>query len=91
VTSSKTQKHDFEHPFYVFKNLIVPKSQHSEAVPAQTSIPLFVEFLIICMLSTVKLYDNTFFKGYKVNDVCLDWLLPAELDTFKLAVSQIPP
>jgi hypothetical protein len=43
------------------------------------------------MLSAVKLNDNPWFEGGEVNDECFDWLLPAELDIFKLAVSQRAP
>lgn len=37
------------------------------------------------MLTTIKLNNNFLFKGYEVYDVCFNRLLPAELDTFKLA------
>ncbi len=43
------------------------------------------------MLSAVKLYDYPFIEGNEVNNIRFNWLLPAELDTFKLTVSQITP
>ena len=52
---------------------------------------MHVVVTIFRMLSTVKLNDNFFVKGDKVCDVRFNRLLPAELDTFKLTVSQVGP
>jgi hypothetical protein len=57
----------------------------------KTVISLLVVWLSFRMLPAVKLYDNPFLEGHEVNNVCFNRLLPAELDAFKLTVSQVPP
>jgi len=39
------------------------------------------------MLSAVKFNDNPRIERDEVNYVCFNWLLPSELDSFKLTVS----
>jgi len=61
--------------------------EYNKSVCTQTSISLLVVLQIFCVLSAVKLYDNPFFKGHEVNNICFNRLLPAKLDTFKLTIS----
>ena len=52
---------------------------------------MHVVVIVFRMLSTIKLNDNLFVKGDKVYDVRFNRLLPTELYTFKLTVSQVTP
>jgi len=86
-----TLSDDFEHSFNVFKDFIIPESQHNKTVRTKTDISLHIVPRIFRMLSAVKFNDNPCVEGDEVNYVCFNCLLPAKLDAFKLTVSQMPP
>lgn len=46
---------------------------------------------IFNMLPSVKLDDDSFFKRHKINNIGFNGLLPAKLDSCKLAILQIAP
>lgn len=82
---------NFNYSLDIFDYIVVPKPHYCKTVRPQTVVSSLIVLNIFRMLSTVKLNDNPFFERDEVNNVFFNHLLSAELDTFKLTVSQIAP
>ena len=82
-----------QHSFDVLPHVVIPKPQHTVAVPAQICVTLDVvlELRGLTMLAAVDL-DHQFCRmTSKVREVRSDWRLTPKMRTFWSKFAQTPP
>ncbi len=70
---------------------MIPEPNHSIALLLKHLRSLLIGFRMISMSASIK-FDNQFlFQATEVHDVSADLVLPTELRTMQLAVTESPP
>ena len=80
-----------QHPFKMFNDLIVPKTQHHKPVGAETGIPLPVIRCRFGMVPAIKFDHDFSLKRDEINDKGAYRLLPAELGASDLTFPEVLP
>src|SRR5204863_616622 len=79
-----------QHRFGILQHIMIPESQHMDAFLRDKALSLFIcaAALFGVMLATVKFNCNAFLVAIKIEDVGIEWMLPAELAASKPPVTQ---
>lgn len=80
-----------QHPLKIFKHVIVPKSQHSEAIKVEKPVPFFIFLPGGSVLSAIEFDYQSLFKADEIDDVAVDGLLSPEFISYHLFSSQLLP
>jgi hypothetical protein len=80
-----------KHPIGIAKDIVIPKPKNPVAFRLQECCALRIRLGQARMLSAIKLHNKPFIKATEVYDVSADLMLPPELRTMQLAVTESPP
>ncbi len=68
----------FEHSIDIGHDFMVPEAKYRESLRIEPVGPFGVFFLFLRMLTTICLYDNTFFIADKIGNEAANLFLPPE-------------
>jgi len=91
VTGFESIQNCVQHPLSVAKHLVVPKSQHSEALAGELAVALQVISLTLRMLSAVELEHELRFEACEVRYEACDRHLAPEAVPAELPVPDLAP
>jgi len=91
IQTKQFPPYTFQYTFNLTKNLIIPKPDHSIALPFQPCGSLFIFHMPIGMLPTIHLDNQHFVETDKINDISPDRALTSKFATFDLLESQPTP
>ncbi len=87
----KQSRHDnFDDRCRLLKNIMIPKAQHFKLMCHQPLSALCIVNLIVHVLTTIKLDNQSFFKTNKINNVIAYWYLSLKFKSEPICSKMIP-
>ena len=89
--SSQSLQNHPQHRFCIHQYIIVPKTQYTITHCFEPPCAMGIRCHPFCMLSPVQFHNQASSSTDKIDDIAIDFVLPAEFPSREVPVAQIAP